>query len=213
MPGPCISIIGDIEPDSNYSCSDLIVFLETKLQPSDLNDNYALPGFHLHRFDCQSAGRTRSAFGIAVYSKQEIPDTAFCHRTRTTSAGTVIEMVLFNIETNLSPVSTAKVLAVYSSPKAKWTELKSFLQEARQLYMTNDDTPVILAGDFNVDLLANPTHNILQTIGFQQYIHQSTTDNNTLLDHIYVSETQASVTCGVLESHFSDHKPVFIVFH
>ncbi len=45
----------------------------------------------------------------------------------------------------------------------------------------------VILGDFNHDLLKNPT--ILAFNDYEQLIQQPTTSNGTLLDHIYIKPT------------------------
>ena len=201
--------IKDIQPDIQYTCSDLIIFTETKLKSSDLSESLQLPDFHIHRFDCPSASQTVASYGIAVYTKYELDEAAVYHKIHRTYAKTVIEVVILNILTRLPDVPNLKVGVVYSSPKTTWPELEKVLTEIKDILQA--DTPIIITGDFNIDLLANPSHEIVHLLGFQQKIKQSTTDKNSLLDHLYVSKMPVNVTTGVLESHFSDHKPVYLL--
>ena len=55
----------------NYIGSDIIVCTETKLRPSDLSEDYKIPGFQLYRFDYP-----RAAHGLAVFAKYDIQVSA-----------------------------------------------------------------------------------------------------------------------------------------
>lgn len=75
--------------------------------------------------------------------------------------------------------------------------------------------PTIIIGDFNVDALESnegkQLHNLLlTTFKYQQLIHTYTTDYRTALDHIYINASALIAGSGVLESYFSDHKPIWI---
>ena len=76
--------------------------------------------------------------------------------------------------------------------------------------------PTIILGDFNIDLL-KPTserealmQNMIEYRGYSQFISQFTTDNRTCIDHIYTNLPHVIHSAGVLESYFSDHKPIFV---
>ena len=126
-------------------------------------------------------------------------------------AGSLIEMVTVDLKTDFAENELVKVAACYASPKTKWSEFKLFLEKNRHHYQTRPQSTTILCGDFNIDLLAKPNHPILGCTGLHQLIREATTDSNSLLDHMYVSNSHLKISTGVLESHFSDHKPIFAV--
>lgn len=67
-------------------------------------------------------------------------------------------------------------------------------------------------GDFNIDLIESPHHQILtilEEFGFAREVGVPTTDYCTLLDHVYVN-SQECVQVEVLDMHFSDHDTVCI---
>ena len=76
--------------------------------------------------------------------------------------------------------------------------------------------PCILLGDFNINLLEETSEKkaiarcLIQQRGYKQLIKQYTTDNHTLIDHIYTNVSHLVKTTGVLESYYSDHKPIYI---
>ena len=105
--------IPDMLPDIHYTGSDIIVCTETKLRPSDLTEDYNMPGFHLYRFDCPAA-----AYGIAVYHKYDINMSSLYHKVHRTSAGAVVEVVVLDIDTTFSQLPGLKLAIIYSSPKA-----------------------------------------------------------------------------------------------
>ena len=77
--------------------------------------------------------------------------------------------------------------------------------------LTNVRCPFIIMGDFNIDLLALPNHKIRDLLlPSLQCVNEPTTDNGSVLDHIYSYIIKQNVPVGVLESYFSDHKPVYI---
>lgn len=68
-------------------------------------------------------------------------------------------------------------------------------------------------GDFNLDFLQVkmlPNH-LRATYSLYQLINSATTNYDTVLDHVYTNIDKSLISIsGVLESYFSDHKPVFI---
>ena len=77
-----------------------------------------------------------------------------------------------------------------------------------------DHHTIVLCGDFNEDLLSSfrgPIGTLLQKEGYAQLIKEATTDKNTLLDHMYISEPQQCLQSGVLRTYYSYHNPVYCV--
>ena len=45
--------------------------------------------------------------------------------------------------------------------------------------------------------------------GLKQLISSCTTDNGTLIDHLYTNLNKENVQAGTLETYFSDHKAIW----
>jgi len=81
---------------------------------------------------------------------------------------------------------------------------------------SSSTTPVLILGDFNVNLLEESSKKkklqkfFQEQRQFTQIISQCTTDYHSLLDHIYTNIPAQVDHSGTLESYFSDHKPIFI---
>ena len=46
--------------------------------------------------------------------------------------------------------------------------------------------------------------------GYRQLIHNPTTDNNMLIDHIFTNIVNMETDSGNLETYFTDHKAIWI---
>ena len=58
-----------------------------------------------------------------------------------------------------------------------------------------------------VETERRPIHYLLvRDNGYKQLISSYTTDNKTLIDHIYTNILHLDIQSGVLETHFTDHK-------
>ena len=70
--------------------------------------------------------------------------------------------------------------------------------------------PTMVIGDFNLDFNITPTlvqHLMLNNISY--HIKSSTTDYCSCLDQVCTFNWSGlKITCNVLESYYSDHKPV-----
>ena len=81
--------VKDIRVDECITSSDLLVFAETKLKPSDLTDNFAVQNFHMYRFDHPVTENAHPKYGIAVYSNDKLQESALQHTVHTISSGTI----------------------------------------------------------------------------------------------------------------------------
>ena len=76
----------------------------------------------------------------------------------------------------------------------------------------------IILGDFNINWLVEterrPLYNMLvRDKHYKQLISTYTTDNKTLIDHIFTNITHLDIQAGVLKTCFTDHKAVWASFH
>jgi endonuclease/exonuclease/phosphatase family metal-dependent hydrolase len=90
------------------------------------------------------------------------------------------------------------------------------LKHFHSTFLNNPNTPVIVLGDFNVNLTENSSDKnilckyLIEEKQYVQLISEMTTDYKTQLDHIYTNIPERVKNSGVLESYYSDPKPVFV---
>ena len=104
------------------------------------------------------------------------------------------------------------VIGIYRSSSnvslAKFIDALNYLHDSK---LKTPDTPVVLLGDFNVNLLEKASVEVeVEERGYTQLIKQYTTDYRSLIDHIYTNIPNFVKSSGVLESYYSDNKPLFI---
>ena len=117
------------------------------------------------------------------------------------------------------PVSDLHILGIYRS-KSK-VNLRQFIDALNIVLdgIPNQSTPIVILGDFNVNLLEMSsesrvlTRYLVEQRGCTQLITQYTTDYHSLIDHIYTNIPDRIQSSGVLEFYFSDHKPIFVSFY
>ena len=101
------------------------------------------------------------------------------------------------------------IIAVYRSPQVPLTHLCSALQ-----HIVDHSSHNIFIGDFNVNWLVEVERQSLYVMvrdnGYRQIIDNSTTGNNTLIDHIYTNIVNVETVSGNLETYFSDHKAIWM---
>ena len=77
---------------------------------------------------------------------------------------------------------------------------------------------IVISGDFNYDLLKQPTNHFSTTmkkIVFEQIVTGSTHIKGWLLDHVYFF-SQNTTTCDLIKIHpvyYSDHDAVAFILH
>ena len=77
---------------------------------------------------------------------------------------------------------------------------------------------IVISGDFNYDLLKQPTNHFSSTmkkLGFEQIVTGSTHMKGGLLDHVYFF-SQNTTTCDLIKIHpvyYSDHDAVTFILH
>ena len=100
-----------------------------------------------------------------------------------------------------------EVTLIYRSPSVSistlLTVLSSILSQSTTLCV-----PSIILGDFNEDLLAKSDlrlPNLMSSHGYSQLVQSSTTDNGTLIDHVYYNKPSEYCTVQVMDAYYSDH--------
>ena len=198
----------DVASDYNVKAADINIFVETALCSNDDNALYEIPGFQLFRSDLVQ-NSTRTPYGTVVYVKngdQLISQPLRCNYNH-------VEMTLLKAN---HPVKNLHIVGIYrSSSKAKITRFIDALKHLHSTILDDPNIPVIILGDFNVNLNENASDKntlfkyLIEEKHYVQLINQFTTDYKTQIDHIYTNIPERVKSSGVLESYFSDHKPIF----
>jgi endonuclease/exonuclease/phosphatase (EEP) superfamily protein YafD len=105
---------------------------------------------------------------------------------------------------------TVIVCAVYMRPSTNLSERTHDLDLILASFPQH--LPIILTGDFNCDIRTNENNsvsNFLLSKGFRQFIHKSTTDYGSVLDHVYVSKSDV-LAVDIIDTYFSDHDTVIV---
>ena len=185
---------------------DVAIFTETRFSPHDNDEMYAIDGFQLFRNDdfMSSQNNRRPYHGTAVYSKLPFVEGYPYSNNIIGVEFTVIKMQNYE---------HINIIAVYRSPQVPLGQLCSALQQIVDQTSNNN----IFIGDFNVNWLVEVERQSLYNVmvrdnGYRQLIDNPTTDNNTLIDHIYTNIVNMETVSGNLETYFSDHKAIWIAY-
>ena len=202
--------IEDVAADYNIQACDVINIAETALVVNDLSETYQLPDFNLYRNDHVSSNNQRTPYGLAVYVKQVIPCTVFAFNCNG------VEISVTRLHDHLQNLH---IISIYRSKlRASILQLVEAMDQVHNFVLSDGDHPIIILGDFNVNLLEpSAEQNHLSSYvrdhrGYTQLINKYTTDYCTQIDHIYTNVPQLVSSSGVLESYYSDHKPIYVCF-
>ncbi len=201
--------VADVASDYNVKAADINMFVETALCSNDSNDLYQIPSFQLFRNDFVTHG-TRTPYGTAVYVKENVQLLSEPLRCNYND----VEMTLIRVN---QPVHNLHIVAIYrSTSKVKIARLINALRHLHSTFLNYLNTPVIILGDFNVNLNENASEKntlskyLIEEKKYVQLISEVTTDYKTRIDHIYTNIPERVKNSGALESYFSDHKPIFV---
>ena len=149
---------------------------------------------------------TRTPYGTAVYIKTDVQLMSQPLRCNYND----VEMTLIKVN---QPVHNLHIIGVYrSTSKVKIVSFINALKHLHCAFLNDPNTPVIILGDFNVNLneIASDKNTLCKYLieekQYVQLINQVATDYKTQIDHIYNNIPERITSSGILESYFSDHK-------
>ena len=199
--------IEDIRKDLIYLSADINIFTETRFNSQDNNDMYDIAGYVLFRNDnLNSSNGSRPHGGTAVYSKiPYLPGYPYYHNIHG------VEMTVIK----LASLEDWTIIGIYRSPNVPVRQLCEAITEVLNNISPDNN---IITGDFNINWLVEtdrrPLYNLLvRDNHYKQFISTYTTDNNTVIDHIYTNISNIDIQADVLETYFTDHKAVWASFH
>lgn len=170
----------DYKNDYNLQAADCSIICETRFAPWNNNTLYQIDDVLFFRNDdiVKEQGE-RPYYGMAIYSRETF---ASRFTKKNNLYGVEITIVKFKNYSNLM------VAGVYNSPRISLQNL--YLAISNLIHLLEDSKYSIIMGDFNVNLLGHSQNKTIlqrmfQQSGYQQHITEYTTDNRTLIDHIY----------------------------
>ena len=102
------------------------------------------------------------------------------------------------------------IIGIYRSPRIPVQQLCAALDEVLRFCTSQFN---IFIGDFNTNWLDEANRRPLDRFfinnhNYMQLVSNVTTDNRTLIDHIYTNLPESQVSSRILETYFSDHNAV-----
>lgn len=195
----------DYKSDHNMQAAHILCFQETKVEHANEIINYIDTSRYkyIHAYDKHGI--------LLMYEHRMI--CVSCNIE--TYNGSEFIVASFNLGTR----NAIHVVTVYRSHS---TKLKKFLEILQQLiYKAPNECPIIILGDFNVDVSQNTTqkydaNEILHFMNdhcLYQKLLTSTTKNNSLIDHIWTNIPGVDAKYGVTDAYWPDyHKPIYCAF-
>ena len=195
--------INDVQYDLNFTNTDINIFSETRFITSDNDIMYDIQGYNLFRNDSQSM-TSRPSGVMAVFSRVEfLPGYPSCCNLNGVEITIMKVMILPHVT----------IVGIYRSPTVS---LQQLLEALSQVLISLSSQFNIFIGDFNIKWLheinRRPLYNFfVNDNGYRQLVSSVTTDNQTLIDHIYTNLPEPQAISHILETYFSDHKAVCIL--
>ena len=191
--------IEDVASDYSVHTAHVNIFVESALCARDNDEAYNMGNFCLFRNDYNPQNTTRTTYGTAFYIRHDVECTRYpfrCNYNNTEMTFAVINLPVYNIHVvgvyrSKSNVRVSKVIA-------------EALEHLHQTILTEPQTPVIILGDFNVNLMETSSEQkalvryMIEQKGYTQLIQQFTTEYKTQIDHIYTYIPQQFQSPGAL---------------
>ena len=108
----------------------------------------------------------------------------------------------------------AVIVTAYRPPQFSVSECIRYLKRLLDHLSEMSCDVIIISGDLNEDQFSNrnkPLYNLFTEYGYQQLITSSTTEKGTLLDTIFVrdSDVHKVKATGIIQTYYSYHDAVF----
>jgi exonuclease III len=151
-----------------------------------------------------------------MYSKQPVLLSEQPITLTEDSSGNTAECIYTAVAVH--PKLLLTIACVYRPPNAN----TSYFRQAMSNLLTemsniqcNDITVQhhnVILGDFNLDWSDQSTRSTMSQIfpGYTQLVQESTTDNDSIIDHIYTTLPIELIQWYTGESYFTDHKPIIL---
>jgi len=205
-----LSHISDIKKDPYVNKLDVICFTETHLHPdNNLAPNVLPRGYDVFRFDQDEAhlqGNITQGGGVMILAKDLLQAVS---KDAVIPNGLECRCVLLSL---LGAEKKLCITLIYRPPQLTTQRFKILLEQL-MTKIPKSKFPTAVMGDFNDNQVKDtnsPILSYMNRIGFRQLIRRPTTDNGSLLDHIYFNWKTADFKVDVIDTYYSDHDLVVI---
>ena len=190
--------MSDLKQDNNICASDIICITETHLKKSDIVHRNSQPTKHYIQYRRDRVASIDKG-GIIMFIDPHI---------KSTSLNLDIPQLEVSCSNHFTYTKRIELIIITIYKRPNTISIQCFIQLLQELLSNAAlyQKKIVILGDFNEDLLDNKTNicNFFQQNGFKQLIHQPTTNQGSLLDHIYFNGTSTTQT-EVCDTYYSDH--------
>ena len=201
---------------SNCDYIDILILQETWLGIHDDTSYLNIEGYNFF----SQPSRISKHGGLAIYIKTNLTHK---HITTVNSQSLIFESLFFEI--SLGKKHKKIIIGnIYRPPRDIFDNYETFTTELTDIMgsFSNNNTNIIIGGDFNINLLklrVRPIfHEFLETVFSNAFIPQITIPSRfserscSLLDNFFTKLTENSInsSSGAIISGLSDHLPIFI---
>ena len=177
--------ISDLKQDNNICASDIICIMETHLKKSDIVHRNSQPNKHYIQYRKDRVASIDKG-GIIMFIDPCIKSTPL--------KLDIPQLEFLAAITSPTPENELIIITIYRRPNT--ISIQCFIQLLQELLSNAalHQKKIVILGDFNEDLLDKKTNicNFFQQNGFKQLIHQPTTNQGSLLNHIYFNGTSTT---------------------
>ena len=201
--------IQDMHAHTSLMQADCICLAETWLNKGT-EETLQLPGYgftHNPRACCYDDSNPlfaklmqQQGGGVGLYYSNKIELNTFLPEKR-------------NLEWLYFSVPRADLMAAVLYRPSSYT-INTFRQQLLQVISELDKHTgkKIIVGDFNEDAFMSSTIlKLMDRHGYTQHVQTATTENGTLLDHVYIKDTE-DASVQVVQTYYSYHEAILISF-
>lgn len=174
----------------NVKASDVVVLQETRTIGGEAH-SLCFPGYEvIERILAQnltSTGRDTVPFNGSIMLCKEALRPLLSYLTLHAMPPNGIEIIQ-------AKLPSCHVISIYKRPSVHIGVLINYLREMMGTESLTDSPPMVLIGDFNIDLMATCRHSAVSSFvsfmeaqGLNQLIDNPTTINGSLIDHIWTN--------------------------
>ncbi|MDY6841695.1 MAG: AAA family ATPase [Pseudomonadota bacterium] len=191
--------------ERNLLQADVLFISETWQDNKDNIDHYSVPGFSVLVTSPAPSKDHRPHAGTMVYVRDELPPISCTSSSRQSG----IDITVVDASSSIPGLG---LVGVYSPPRVSTTTLCAALSATVEQVLSTHQY-VVVGGDLNCDVtekLPAPLASLCTRFTLQQMVKEPTSDHLSTLDLLFTNLPMELFTSGVLESWYSDHKPVFV---
>ena len=192
----------DIKGNYDIIAADIVFLAETQLTSHNSTEKYSITNFNAYWLDQHGSSKPYHGLIVYVHKDSQVMDITLISRCSHRRICVTIKK-FFTVFT---------IIGVYISPQTKPDQLCALLSKC--LSHCNSG-PVIILGDFNIDISAKsntPITKYMKTkYNFDQYVNEYTTNYQTTIDLLFSNhphQTMYSIYC-----YWSDHNIIYTVIN